>query len=249
MSDWAELDALVAELRGANPEWAKRLDEREKESKDAEQVAAQIAAEVDRHFTELGVREALEALARQALADTATLHEARGPFGYTRAMTLVWRPADDPRPELTTVQDARLTLEVSIGPRMLLPIEPPAADTRLTVAIIGEKRLIATLPTTREKFRAALLRAFAAPARLPAGRQPPPGAEAEAPAESGGPTEEQGERPAAAEGAPAGSNGAETGTTTSGESEPEAHERSTRAQADAAAETPDVIELPGATPS
>lgn len=259
MSDWAELDALVAELRGANPEWAKRLDERETESKDAGQIATQIAAEVERHVAELGVREALEMLARQALADMATLHEARGPFGYTRTMTLVWRSADDPRPELAATQDARLTLEVSIGPRMLLPIEPPPGDTRLTVAIIGEKRLIATLPTTREKFRAALLRAFAAPARLPTSRQPAPGAEGEPRAEGGGFAEQTGEQPAAAPAemaatagaAQTSANGAEASATAEAPVSAPAAETRDQPAADKAgtrAETPDVIELPGATP-
>ncbi len=163
MSDWQELDDLTAELRAANTAWAERVDALAGEG----EPLSKLTADVARQFDELGVREALEALAQRALAGAATTYEARRPFGYTRSVTLAWHPADDPRAELATGErDALLTIDVAVGPRLLLGAgDGVPADDRLAVLIMGEKRVMATLPTSRERFRAALLRAFATPRR------------------------------------------------------------------------------------
>ena len=163
MSDWQELDDLAAELRAANAAWAERVDALAGEG----EPLNKLTADVEQQFADLGVREALEALAQRALAGAATIYEARRPFGYARSATLAWHPSDDPRAELATDErEALLTLDVAVGPRLLLGAgEGVPADDRLAVLIMGEKRMMATLPTSREKFRAALLRAFAAPRR------------------------------------------------------------------------------------
>src|SRR5581483_24431 len=138
MSDWQALDDLTAELRGANTAWAERVDALAGEG----EPLARLTADVDQQFAALGVREALEALAQRALAGAATIYEARRPFGYARSATLAWHPAADLRAELAGGErEELLTLDVAVGPRLLLGAgEGVPADDRLAVLIMGEKR-------------------------------------------------------------------------------------------------------------
>jgi hypothetical protein len=161
MDAWEELDALVAGLRSENTAWAERIDALAGEA----ETLGKLTADVDRQYEALGVREAFEALAQAVLAGAATIYEARRPFGYSRQATLAWHAGDDPRAAFADEpRDSLLTLDVAVGPRLLLDGGGDAAGAeRLTVLIMGDKRLLATLPTSRERFRAALLRAFAAP--------------------------------------------------------------------------------------
>ncbi len=159
---WAELDALAAALREADEHWRST----------SEAMAAQlelvrgVREQIDQHYAELAVEAQLERLARSLLNDAARLHVARLDYGLIRTAMLLWHPLDDPRPRLREVSpEAQYAIEVRIGPRYLLRLPGGgAADERLSILIAGEKRLVATLPTTREKLRAALLRAFEAPA-------------------------------------------------------------------------------------
>ncbi len=159
---WAELDALAAALREADAHWRST----------SEAMAAQlelvrgVREQVDQHYAELAVEAQLERLASSLLNDAARLHAARLDYGLIRTVMLIWHPLDDPRPSLREASpEAQYAIEVRIGPRYLLRLpDGGAADERLSILIAGEKRLVATLPTTREKLRAALLRAFETPA-------------------------------------------------------------------------------------
>jgi len=163
MDEWAELDAFVGELRAQNEAW----------SQATEALAAQLAGfsavteQIEQHFSSLGIQEALLTLARRALNDAARLHSARLNYGLTHSAALVWHPLDDPRQALAAAPpEAQFSIEVRIGPRYLLGVSGDAraaGDQRVGILIAGEKQLFAVLPTTPDKFRAALLRAFQAP--------------------------------------------------------------------------------------
>lgn len=163
MDGWVELEALIGALREGNAAWAESADKLANEASSL----GKLVEDVERHYGELGVRDALQALADRALAGAASVYEARRAFGYTRTATLAWQAADDPRAALAgEAASSWLSVDVLIGPRVLIDAGAAAApDDRLAVVIAGEKRLVATLPTSREKFRGALLRAFAAPRR------------------------------------------------------------------------------------
>lgn len=251
MDQWEELEALVNELRAQNEAW----------SKATEALAAQlegfgaVTEQIEQHYNDLAVQEALLALARRALNDAARLHSARLNYGLTRSAALVWYPMDDPRQALAEAPpEAHYSIEVRIGPRYLLGVTGDAraaGDQRVGILIEGEKQLFAVLPTTPEKFRAALLRAFQAPhySGPPRGEEEAeaqPGAEAatEAP-----PTEAATAEPAAAEAA----TGDETGAavTADGHEAPATGETAAEASASGASGGPSaaepVIELPGAS--
>jgi len=160
-ADWAELEALADELRSQDEQWRTTC----------EAMAAQlelvrgVRESTEQQIADLGVEEQLVRLAQRLLNDAARLHSARLNYGLTRSFALIWHPLDDPRPALREAPpEAQYAVEVRVGPHYLLGVPGAGAgDERISIVIAGEKRLVATLPTTREKLRAALLRAFAAP--------------------------------------------------------------------------------------
>lgn len=172
MDEWSELDQLFDELRAANEAWAAS----------AEAVRRQVEsfrpspADVDRHFAELGVYDALLRLGGRMLSDAARIHLARLHFGLVRSALIAWYPLDDPRPGLSTAPpQGQYSIEIRVGPGYLLGAPTEAGlggNERLTVLIEGEKHQIARLPISAEKFRAALLRAFQAPHYAGPGREP-----------------------------------------------------------------------------
>jgi|GEM_PF-3554176 len=159
--EWAELAALAEELRGQDEQWRATC----------EAMAAQlelvrgVREGVEQQLAELGVEEHLARLARELLNDAGRLHSARLNYGLTRSLALLWHALDDPRASRREAPpEAEYAVEVRVGPRYLLGVpNSGSGDERISIVIAGQKRLVATLPTTREKFRAALLRAFAAP--------------------------------------------------------------------------------------
>ena len=179
METWDELDALVSGIRKANEEWAKSADELQKQLDGFRDVAEQI----ERHFADLAVYDAMCAVSRRILNDAARIHLARLNYGLTRSAAMLWYPMDDPRKELSSAPpDTVYSLEVRIGPRYLLGAHAgnTAGDQRMSILIAGEKQLLATLPTTAERFQSALLQAFDNPQRS----RPAPEAEtAESPAD------------------------------------------------------------------
>ncbi len=160
---WDELDALVAGIRESNEDWRTMSDTLQQQLGNFRATTEQI----EEHFTELGVYESLLMLSSRALNDAARVHVARLHYGLMRSAALVWYAVEDPRSELGGASPgSSYTIEVRIGPRYLLGVERDASgsgDQRLSVLIAGEKQLVATLPTTPDKFRSALLRAFAQP--------------------------------------------------------------------------------------
>jgi len=164
METWDELDALVSGIRKANEEWAKSADELQKQLDGFRDVAEQIG----RHFADLAVYDAMCAVSRRILNDAARIHLARLNYGLTRSAAMLWYPMDEPRKELSSAPpDTVYSLEVRIGPRYLLSAhaDSAAGDQRMSILIAGEKQLLATLPTTAERFQSALLRAFGNPQR------------------------------------------------------------------------------------
>ena len=161
MDEWQELEVLAGELRASNEAWAQSADTLQQQLGSFAPVAEQI----ERQFAELGVYDAMRAIARRLLNDTARVHMARLNFGLTQSAALIWSPMDDPRPLLAgAAPESQYSIEVRVGPRYLLGISSEAAgDQRLAIVIAGEKQLIATLPTNADRFRAAMLRAFQAP--------------------------------------------------------------------------------------
>jgi hypothetical protein len=163
MEDWAELDGLVAELEAANAEWSKSIGALRTQVEAFREVGDAAA----KNYQDLRVEDALLAVAQRALGDTARLQTARLNFGLTRSAVLLWSAIDDPRPALSTATpEAHCSIEVRIGPRYMLGIERDrggAGDQRLAIMIAGAKQLVATLPTTPEKFRSALLIVFKDP--------------------------------------------------------------------------------------
>jgi hypothetical protein len=163
MDRWEELDSLVLELKSANEEW----------SRSSEQLSGQLEAfkaitdQLDETLNAIGVIEALTALNERLFNGAARVHQARTYYGLSRAAALVWHAIEDPRPEMANAAPRGMySIEVRLGPRYLLGVQKDAGgagDERLSILIEGEKQLVATLPTTAQKFRAALLRAFAAP--------------------------------------------------------------------------------------
>lgn len=163
MDEWLELDQLFEELRAANADWAASAEAVQRQVESFRELSEQV----ERHFDELAVYEALLRLGRRVLNDAARIHVARLHFGLMRSAAIIWYPLDDPRPALASAPpQGQYRLEVRIGPGYLLGGRPEArltGDQRLTVLIEGERQMVATLPITAEKYRAALLRAFQAP--------------------------------------------------------------------------------------
>jgi hypothetical protein len=163
IDDWAELEALIVELREANERWRNTNETLQKQLESFREVTEQI----EQHFDGLAVYDSLLTLSSRVLNDAARVHTGRLNYGLTLSAAMVWYAMDDPRLELADASpEGSYTIEVRIGPRYLLGVERDAgasSDQRMSVLIAGEKQLVATLPTTPEKFRAALLRAFTAP--------------------------------------------------------------------------------------
>jgi hypothetical protein len=163
METWDELETLLDELRAANEQWRASVEGL------TEQLAAARAVgdKLDQFYADLGVLDALLTINRRIFNESGRLHTARSDYGLTRVAALIWHSVEDPRPELAAAPpEGMYSIEVRLGPRYLLGVSGGAiapGDERLYVLIQGEKQLLAPLPTSRERFRAALLRAFAAP--------------------------------------------------------------------------------------
>jgi hypothetical protein len=163
MDEWNELDQLFEQLRAANEAWATSADAVQRQVESFRPLRDQV----DHHFEELAVYEALLRLGGRVLSDAARIHQARLHFGLVRSALIAWYPLDDPRPQLATAPpEGQYSLEIRVGPRYLLGVERDAglaSDQRLSILIAGEKQMVALLPTSAERFRAALLRAFETP--------------------------------------------------------------------------------------
>jgi len=151
--DWPELAELIARIEEAGADGWQR----------ASQVRAQaagLAPHVEglaQQFVDLGVDAHLRQLNERLLAGLGSVELIVGGMGVEWVAALVW-PADiHPQPPPSEVEEGEglYRIEVWLGPGL--------QDGRARIRIAGAKRLEAVLPTSPERFRAALLAVFQSP--------------------------------------------------------------------------------------
>jgi len=151
--DWPELAELIARIEeGAAEGWQR-----------ASQVRAQAAGlaphvvGLAQQFVDLGVDVHLRQLNERLLGGLGSVELVEGGMGVERIAALVW-PADiHPQPASSEAEQGEglYRIEVWLGPGL--------QDGRARIRIAGAKRLEAVLPTSAERFRAALLSVFQSP--------------------------------------------------------------------------------------
>src|SRR6476469_9128197 len=155
MDEWPELDALVEELHKAH-------EERWRTAQDLRQQLAMLQPHVEvlsRQFEELQVEAHLRLINERILAGLGSVELVHAGTGIEYLGALVWpahvHPAEgEAQPSVGEV----CRIEVWLGPNL--------EDGRPRIRIAGERRLEATLPTSPERFRSALLRVFQQPQRV-----------------------------------------------------------------------------------
>lgn len=151
MTDWPELDTLVEELRAQNEErWRQTQELHEQLS----QIQAQLEV-VGRQYDELQVRELLQEINERLLGGLGTLESMHGGKGLEFVAALVWPLHCDPRSIPAELGDGVYRINVWLGLHL--------QDGKPRIRISGARRLQATLPTSVDRFRAALLTVFRDP--------------------------------------------------------------------------------------
>lgn len=195
MADWPELDALAQEIREQNDA---RWQQTDTLRRHFQELRGQHGLAADQ-FASLKVQELLEVINEQVLAGLGTVEVVQSGAGMEVLAALAWPAFCDPRVSEESSDAGVYRIEVWLG------LDPQSS--RLRIRLAGEKRLEATLPTSEERFRAALLQVFRSPRFLSHG--PAEGEQAESEeineeqAESGpatpGPEEPSHQAPEAAE--------------------------------------------------
>ena len=150
-SGWPGLDSYCEQLRAEHTEWAERLDAVETQLLSLRATLAGIAAQ----YHALGIDEDLELINERVLGGVAMAQSIRIGHNLERYTALLWPAAGDPRPSMARSDDAaeyRVEVWMHLGP-----------DGKGRIRIEGEKRLEATLPTSRERVRSVLIRAVQSP--------------------------------------------------------------------------------------
>jgi hypothetical protein len=156
---WEELDQLCEELDRAVEGLAERRAKRESERAMMQPVLELL----DRADADLAIASALELVRERVLGGLGVAQRVSTAFGLDRLTMLAWPAEADPRPDRATAAgEYRIEVWVGVG-----------EEGRPRVRIVGERRLEATLPVAREKFRAALLSAVRAPLFSPYGPDQP----------------------------------------------------------------------------
>lgn len=150
-SGWNDLDTYCEQLRVEHAEWAERID-----TLDAQLLALRATlAGIGEQYQTLGVEEDLALINERILGGAGMAQSLRIGHDLERYTALIWSPAGDPRPGMIRPdEDTEYRVEVwmHMGP-----------DGQGRIRIEGEKRLEATLPTSRERVRSVLIRAVQSP--------------------------------------------------------------------------------------
>jgi hypothetical protein len=156
-SGWSDLDSYCEQLRAEHAEWAERID-----AIDTQLLAVRESlAGIGEQYRALGIDDDLAMINERILGGAGMAQSLRIGHDLERYTALIWASAGDPRPGLTRPdEDAEYRVEVwmHMGP-----------DGKGRIRIEGEKRLEATLPTTRERVRSVLIRAVQSPKRVSRG--------------------------------------------------------------------------------
>jgi TolA-binding protein len=155
MNDWPELDALVEELRNAQAERWNRIQELRQQLQGLQPHLEVLR----RQFEDLQIDAHLRALNDQMLAGLGSVELVSAGTGIEYLAALVWPAHVHPHAAEEEADEGVLyRIEVWLGPSL--------QDGRPRIRIAGERRLEAVLPTSGERFRAALLRVFREPQRV-----------------------------------------------------------------------------------
>ena len=152
--EWPELDTLAAELREQSHEGWQQVDELRSQFEPLNAQKDLIASQC----VELRVRELLQSINTRILGGLGTLEIVQAGAGLELIHGLVWSPHIDPRRHADEAEGTVYRIDVWLG----LSLE----DAKARVRIIGAKRLEATLPTSPERFRSALLAVLREPRLL-----------------------------------------------------------------------------------
>lgn len=151
MMEWPELDALVDEIRVGN-------EERWRQTQELHEQLGQIQAQLEvvgRQYDELQVRQLLQEINERLLGGLGTLESMHGGKGLEFVAALVWPQHCDPRSMAAEQPDGVYRINVWLGLNL--------QDGKPRIRISGAKRLQASLPTSVDRFRAALLTVFRDP--------------------------------------------------------------------------------------
>jgi hypothetical protein len=159
-SGWADLDAYCEQLRAEHADWAERLDAIETQLLSLRATLAGIATQ----YHTLGIEEDLALINERILGGVGVAQSVRVGHDLERYVALIWPASGDPRPAMAQAGDEaeyRVEAWLHLGP-----------DGKGRIRIEGEKRLEATLPTSRERVRSVLMRAIQAPKLVRPGDRP-----------------------------------------------------------------------------
>jgi hypothetical protein len=148
---WPDLDAYCAQLRAEHAAWVERLTAVQTQLASVRPSLLGIAAQ----YRALGIEDDLALLNEMVLGGIGMAQSVRLGHDLERYIALFWPVSGDPRPAMTRAEDEgeyRIEVWMLLGP-----------DGKGRIRVEGEKRLEATLPTSRERLRGVLLRAVQAP--------------------------------------------------------------------------------------
>ena len=154
--EWPELAELVAQIEGLESEgWKRSAEVRTQTSGLALHIASLAQC-----FADLEVDTHLRLLNDKLLGGLGSVELIQGGMGVERIAALVWPSDIHPQPPTGEEQaEGVYRIEVWLGPGL--------QDGKARIRIAGAKRLEAVLPTSAERFRAALLLVFQNPAFMP----------------------------------------------------------------------------------
>jgi hypothetical protein len=150
-SGWNDLDAYCEQLRAEHTEWSERID-----TIDTQLLALRATlAGIGEQYRALSIEDDLALINERILGGAGMAQSLRIGHDLERYTALIWSAAGDPRPAMTRSEEDveyRVEIWMHMGP-----------DGKGRIRIEGEKRLEATLPTSRERVRSVLIRAVQSP--------------------------------------------------------------------------------------
>ena len=168
-SGWNDLDSYCEQLRTEHAEWAERID-----AIDTQLLAVRESlAGIGEQYRALGIEDDLALINERILGGAGMAQSLRIGHDLERYTALIWSAAGDPRPAMTR-EDEEAEYRVEVWMHM-------GPDGKGRIRIEGEKRLEATLPTSRERVRSVLIRAVQSPKLVSRGAAETPDAAATPP--------------------------------------------------------------------